>query len=98
MRLWKFTGADSAEVDVVTYGALEGGADRSVGRFPEGTGPFKLFDALSPVPAGSNPPGTGCGPTPGTPNGCPTASRTATWGQLRRLFGSGETPAQAGRR
>jgi hypothetical protein len=87
VRLWKFTGADSAEVDVVAYGALEGGSDRSVGRFPDGGAAWKIFDQLNPVPQGSSPPGTDCSPSPAAQNGCPTAIQPFTWGALRMLYG-----------
>ncbi|HVP38901.1 MAG TPA: lamin tail domain-containing protein [Candidatus Saccharimonadales bacterium] len=97
VRLWKFSGADSVQVDAVTYGAVEGGSDRGYGRFPDGAGSWKLFDALDPAPAGSNPPGTGCGPTPGAANGCPSPAVATSWGQLRLLYGprgkgGGRTP------
>jgi trimeric autotransporter adhesin len=90
VRLWKFTGPDSVQVDVMVYGALEGGSDRSVGRFPDGRADFKVFDSLNPMPAGSNPPGTACAPSPGGQNGCPTAVQPFTWGALRVLFGPEE--------
>jgi hypothetical protein len=90
VRLWKFTGADSAQVDVVTYGAVEGGGDRAFGRFPDGGANWKVFDSLNPAPTGSNPPGTACAPTPGAQNGCPTAIQPLTWGAIRMIYGPEE--------
>ena len=81
IRLWKFTGSDSAQVDVVTYGSNEGGTDRAYGRFPDGASTWKVFDALNPLGSG-----TGCSPSPGTSNGCVTAVTHPTWGLMRRVY------------
>lgn len=86
VRLWKFTGADSAQVDAYTYNTAEGASDRTVGRFPDGSITWKIFDALNPIPQGGNPPGTGCAPSPSSPNGCPTAAKQISWSDLRHWF------------
>jgi len=89
VRLWKFTGTDSAQVDVYTYGSNEGGADRATGRFPDGAPNWRIFDSLNPAPASSSPAGTGCPPSPNTANGCATAVKDTTWGGLRNLYRPG---------
>lgn len=81
VRLWKFSGTDSAQVDVVTYGSNEGGTDRAYGRFPDGAASWKIFDSLNPLPAG-----TGCTPSPGAANGCVTAVTHGSWGLIRRIY------------
>ena len=88
VRLWRWSPTDSSQVDVYTYNALSAGADRSVGRFPDGAPTWKLFDELNAVPAGSDPPGTHCSPSPGTANGCVTAIDVKTWGSMRLRFGA----------
>ncbi|MFH0778467.1 MAG: lamin tail domain-containing protein [Candidatus Eisenbacteria bacterium] len=86
VRLWKFTAADSSQVDEYTYGKAAAGTDRSVGRKPDGTAEWWIFDALNPY-AGTTPPlGTGCPPTPAGPTGCSTPVVSETWGYIKDLF------------
>jgi hypothetical protein len=86
VRLWKFAGTDSFQVDSCDYGTQAAGTDRSIGREPDGTEQWYIFDALNPY-SGSDPPvGTDCPPTPGGRNGCPTAVDTGAWGSIKALF------------
>jgi len=86
VRLWQLTGTDTLLVDEYAYGAHEGLDDRSTGRLPDGSGTWFVFDSLNPYTGTTPPLGTGCPPTPGGPNGCPTAVEGTTWGQFKQLF------------
>lgn len=86
VRLWRFIGVDSSQVDSYTYGKTAGGSDRSVGRKPSGGLDWYVFDALNPY-SGTEPPlGTGCPPTPGGSNGCATGVDSRPWGAIKALF------------
>jgi hypothetical protein len=87
VMLWQVTGSDSEAVDQYAFTSHEAAADRAIGRVPDGTGPWLLFDALNPY-AGTIPPlGTGCNPSPGQENQCAiTPVRRATWGDLKLLY------------
>ncbi|MCX5801758.1 MAG: lamin tail domain-containing protein [Candidatus Eisenbacteria bacterium] len=86
VRLWRFVGADSFQVDSYTYGKAAGGSNRSVGRKPSGSQDWYIFDALSPY-SGTEPPlGTKCPPSPGGPNGCATDIVPEPWGAIKALF------------
>ena len=87
VRLWRVTGPDTTLVDSYAYASFETLKDRSVGRLPDGGDTWVLFDALNPY-SGTTPPfGTGCRPSPGIANGCPTAVEPATWSAVKRLYG-----------
>ena len=82
--LWQVTGSDTEVVDRYHYLTHEAGSDRSVGRFPDGTGAWTLFDSLNPYTGGLTPPGTGCAPTPGQANQCNTTpTLRTTWGGVK---------------
>jgi len=82
--LWQVTGSDTGVVDRYHFLAHEAASDRAVGRVPDGTGAWMLFDALNPYTGALTPPGTGCTPTPGQPNQCNTTpALRATWGALK---------------
>jgi hypothetical protein len=86
VRLWRFQGTDSLELDACAYGTAAAGTDRSIGREPDGTEEWYIFDALNPY-SGSDPPvGTDCPPTPGQRNGCATGIDVGTWGSIKALF------------
>ena len=85
--LWKVTGPDTSVVDAYTYRSHEAAADRAIGRSPDGSGGWALFDALN-IYSGSLVPGTtGCAPTPGTANTCgSTPTRATSWGRVKTLY------------
>jgi hypothetical protein len=86
VRLWRVAGVDTMLVDAYTYAGFEVLDDRSVGRMPDGGSEWRLFDAHNPY-AGTTPPlGTGCNPTPGSANACPTAVEAVDWGRVKRLY------------
>ncbi len=84
--LLRVAGTDTTIVDSHTYGSIEGGSDRSVGR-STGTGEWMLFDFLNRYTGSGTPGGTGCAPTPGGANECaPTGVESTTWGAIKRLY------------
>lgn len=87
VMLWQVAGTDTSLVDSYTYTSHESASDRSVGRVPDGTGAWTLFDALDPYTGSIAPVGTGCAPTPGAPNGCSTTpAHAATWGRIKTMY------------
>ena len=86
VRLFRVAGSDTVQVDAKTYNSIEGGSDRSVGRIDPLTDAWSLFDALNPYTGSGDPQGTGCPPTPGGPNGCPTDTRRTTWGVIKTMY------------
>ncbi len=85
--LWRVVGPDTVAVDAYTYKSHEAAADRSVGRSPDGTGGWILFDALDPYTGSLTPGGTGCDPSPGAVNVCnDTPVRPVTWGRVKTLY------------
>jgi hypothetical protein len=83
IRLFRVSATDTVEVDTKSYGSIEGGSDRSVGRLGEG---WVLFDALNRYTGSGEPKGSGCAPTPGGENGCPTATSQTSWGWIKATY------------
>jgi len=92
VRLWRFANGDSTQLDAYAYNAVEAGSDRSTGRFPDGADTWRIFDQLDKVPTGSKPEGSNCPPTPTSSNGCTSAIKKTSWGQLRKWFLNEEGP------
>lgn len=87
VRLWRVSGTDTMLVESYGYKPHEAGTDRSLGRIPDMTGPFQLFDGLNPYTGSLDPPGNGCNPTPRAVNGCNTTPvEAATWGRLKATY------------
>jgi|CXWL01.1.fsa_nt_gi hypothetical protein len=86
VRLWKIAAADTVLVDSYTYAAFEVLDDRSVGRVPDGGPEWRLWDRHTPYSGTTPPLGTGCEPTPGTQNQCPTAVEQTPWSHVKRLY------------
>jgi len=84
--LLRVAGPDTTEVDAHTYGSIEGGSDRSVGRAATQAEGWILFDSLNRYTGSGTPAGTGCAPTPGGLNGCTTDVSATTWGVIKRLY------------
>jgi hypothetical protein len=87
VRLWMVTATDTTLLESYTYKAHEAGTDRSVGRLPNMTGAFSLFDGLNPYTGTLSPQGNGCEPTPRNLNGCSgTPAEPSTWGRLKNTY------------
>jgi len=87
VMLWQVSGTDTTLVDAYTYTSHEAAADRAIGRVPDGTGPWVLFDSLDPYTGTLPPAGNGCAPTPGAANVCDlTPAKATTWGALKSLY------------
>src|SRR5262249_31441332 len=84
VMLWRVTGPDTVLEDSYRFLAHEAGSDRSVGRIPDATGTWTLFDSLNPYTGTLSPPATGCAPTPAQPNVCGTTpTLRSTWGGVK---------------
>jgi len=86
VRLWQLAGAETLLVDAYTYAAHEAEDDRSTALLPGTTSTWMLFDAYNPWTGTDPPDPTGCPPTPGDANVCPTAVEEDTWGSVKSLF------------
>jgi hypothetical protein len=85
--LWKITGPDTSVVDAYAYRSHEAAADRAIGRSPDGSGGWALFDALNLYTGTLVPGTTGCAPTPGAANDCgQTPAHSTTWGRVKTLY------------
>ena len=87
VNLWHLSGADTLLADSYTYVAFEVVDDRSTARMPDGADTWRLFDGLNPYTGTVPPLGTGCPPTPGGSNHCPTALEPQAWGAVKQLYG-----------
>lgn len=86
--LFRLAGKDTVVVDQYAYRAFEVEDDRAIGRDPDGTGDWVIFDALNPY-GGSTPPfGNDCVPTPGRTNVCSDSVpvEDSTWGAVKALY------------
>ncbi len=85
--LWQIVSAETLLVDAYTYRSHEAAADRAVGRSPDATGGWVIFDALNPYTGTLLPPGNGCAPTPGNVNVCDTTPvRRMPWGRMKTVY------------
>ena len=79
-------GADTVTVDVKAYNSIEGASDRSTGRLGAGASAWTLFDGLNKYTGSGQPQSTGCSPTPGLENACPTPVTSTTWGRIKEQY------------
>jgi hypothetical protein len=87
VRLWQAQGADTSLMESYTYDAHQAGADRTIGRLPDGTGVWQLFDGLDPYTGSLDPKGNGCNPTPKLANACGnTPAESWTWGRMKATY------------
>src|SRR5262245_29784279 len=83
--VFRVENGDTIRTDSHRYNSVEGASDRSTGWMPE-SGTWALFDGLNPYTGAGEPKGTGCGPTPGAHNGCPTSVSETSWGKIKKLY------------
>lgn len=87
VMLWQVTAGDTALIDTYAYRSHEAAADRSIGRLPDASGTWALFDALNPYTGTVPPQGNGCSPSLGDTNACtPTPVQNATWGKMKAFY------------
>jgi hypothetical protein len=87
VRLFRLEGGVLVQVDSYAYKAHEAGSDRSVGRVPDASGEWALFDGMSPYTGTLDPPGNDCMPTPNAVNTCTiTPAADVTWGKLKAAY------------
>jgi hypothetical protein len=84
--LFRLSGPDTVAVDRKTYNSIEGASDRSTGRFGTDGSTWALFDGLNKYTGSGEPQGTGCAPTPGGTNACPTPVVGTTWGKIKMQY------------
>ena len=95
VRLWQLAGAETLLVDEYTYAAHEAEDDRSTARMPIDGETWLLFDAFHPWTGADAPAATGCAPTPGEDNQCPTPVQGETWSRVKQLFRDGRSSLSA---
>jgi hypothetical protein len=83
--LFRVQDGDTLGADSHRYNSIEGASDRSTGWVKENGG-WALFDGLNPYTGSGEPRPTGCAPTPGVQNGCPTAASETSWGKIKKLY------------
>ena len=83
--LFRVQGGDTVAVDSRKYGSIEGASDRSAGRMGA-AGTWALFDGLNKYTGSGEPKGTGCDPSPGMRNDCPTDAVGTTWGKIKAHY------------
>lgn len=86
--LYDTAGGDTTVVDSYTYDSFAVVDDRSVGRSPDGSPNWSVFDALNPYTGSTPPLGNGCAPSPGLPNDCTTTVPVehSTWGAIKQMY------------
>lgn len=84
--LFRIGVGDTTAVDVKAYNSIEGAADRSTGRLAGDGSTWVLFDGLNKYTGSGQPHGTGCSPTQGTANECPTPVSSMTWGKIKEIY------------
>ncbi|MEO6462341.1 MAG: lamin tail domain-containing protein [Candidatus Eisenbacteria bacterium] len=87
VRLWRISGTDTLLVESYGYRAHEAGTDRAIGRLPDTTGGFQLFDGLNPYTGVLVPQGNGCPPSPRSLNACSTTpAAPSSWGRIKATY------------
>ena len=87
VRLWHLTATETTLVESYTYRAHEAGTDRALGRIPDMTGGWQLFDGLNPYTGTLDPQGNGCNPSPRMGNACnSTPAPPSSWGRLKATY------------
>lgn len=83
--LFQVGGGDTVRVDGRRYNSVEGASDRSTGWLDDPS-VWVLFDKLNAYTGSGEPKGTGCAPTPGQRNGCPSPAGETTWGKIKQMY------------
>ena len=95
IALWTVDQNTMTLIDCYMYTDHEADDDRSSGRYPDGTGPWVLYDALNPYTGGNEPGGTGCEPSPGSQAVCATPVEKTNWGAVKtRWLEAGGSPSR----
>ena len=85
--LWQVVAAETLLVDSYAFKSHEAAADRAVGRSPDATDAWVIFDGLNPYTGTLPPSGNGCAPTPGGPNVCESTPVTRMpWGRVKAAY------------
>ena len=83
--LYEIAGTDTSVADSSAYSTNEVKDNRAVGRMPQGTGDWVLFDGLNPY-TGTDFVATGCVPSPGGVTDCATPTEQTSWGRVKSKY------------
>jgi hypothetical protein len=83
--LYSISGTDTSVVDSYAYATNQVKDDRAVGRMPNGTGAWVIFDGLNPY-TGTEYTATGCIPSPGSGTDCATPTQDMSWGRVKSQY------------
>jgi hypothetical protein len=86
VHLYKIAGPDTSVVDSYQYTSQQVQDDRSVGRLPEDSDTWVIFDALNPYSGSDYPVAAGCSPSPGQKASCPTPAEMSSWGRVKARY------------
>jgi hypothetical protein len=84
--LYRISGADTSVADSFVYVTTQVADDRSVGRQPDGSEEWLIFDGLNPYSGGDYPVAAGCRPSPGALSSCPSPIEESTWGRVKSKY------------
>ncbi len=89
VALFRDTPDGAVLIDSVEYLSYQISDDRALGRFPEDTETWILFDGLNIYHGNQEPGSTGCMPSPSEENVCDASpARDASWGEVKRAYPS----------
>jgi hypothetical protein len=86
MAIYRIAGTDTSIVDSYTYAETAARNDRSIGRRADAPTVWVVFDAYNRCTAACVPAGSGCYPTPGSPNTCTTPTKSESWGSIKAIY------------
>lgn len=84
--LYQVTAGDTSVVDSYQYASNQVTDDRSVGRHPDGSETWAIFDGLNPYGGDDYTVAAGCLPSPGSVSICPSPTETSSWGRVKSLY------------
>jgi hypothetical protein len=86
VTLYRITGSDTSLADSYAYATQQVQDDRAVGRLPDGSPDWMIFDALNAYSGSDYEVASGCSPSPGAKAGCPTPAKTSSWGRVKSQY------------
>ncbi len=86
ISVFRVENGDTVCIHYYTYQDEVVGDDRSVGISADPQEGWVVFDAYSPCDGACGIPGSGCIPTPGSPNQCTTGVESESWGSIKQKF------------
>ncbi len=90
LGLWRLSAADTVLIDEMSYLDEDAEDDRSTGRSVADPEAWVLFDSKNPYGGQPPPYATGCPPTPGGLNECPSPNQEQSWGAIKSIYAGDE--------